>query len=260
MPQAELLRLQRIAVDGLFDLYDHDIRLNLDDRVTILHGPNGVGKTVVLGMIRALLQGQFEYFDRFPFSRFLLEFHDGSTLSLQANGRTANGDAGYVLTLETKGEVKSANVSGMSRADLIASRADYLRPHEELAGTWVDMRDGEELDARDVLSRYSEFASEHRGDEDDMSWFPVFLETFTSSRRNGWCGCARSGVPSLSFPGALQGPRGIRRRREDQPVRGGGRRGRPEDLHETGLCADIRTWEKANGAYPILPEWPAAQQ
>ena len=53
MAQSEFLRLQRIVVDGLFDIYNHDIDLNLDDRVTLLHGPNGVGKTVVLGMINA---------------------------------------------------------------------------------------------------------------------------------------------------------------------------------------------------------------
>jgi len=44
-------RIKRIEVVGLFGLYDHVIDLNLEDRVTILHGPNGVGKTVLLQMI-----------------------------------------------------------------------------------------------------------------------------------------------------------------------------------------------------------------
>ena len=39
MTQSELLRLERVEVDGLFNVYNHYIDLNLDDRVTILHGP-----------------------------------------------------------------------------------------------------------------------------------------------------------------------------------------------------------------------------
>ena len=111
MAQSEFLRLQRIVVNGLFDTYNHDISLNLRDRVTLLHGPNGVGKTVVLGMINALLQGRLEYFQGIPFSRFRLLFHDDSTLELQANDETgSSGDRRYILTL-TKGTTSQ----GMSR-------------------------------------------------------------------------------------------------------------------------------------------------
>ena len=66
------LRLQRIVVDGLFGTYNHDINLNLHDRVTLLHGPNGVGKTVILEMVRALLGGRFDYFRTIPFSPILV--------------------------------------------------------------------------------------------------------------------------------------------------------------------------------------------
>ena len=78
MAESELLRLQRIAVDGLFGTYGHDIQLKLEDRVTLLHGPHGVGKTVVLGMVDALLRRRLGYIRGIPFSRFSLEFRDGS--------------------------------------------------------------------------------------------------------------------------------------------------------------------------------------
>lgn len=46
--ERKLLRIESISVEGLFGLYDHTIPLNLEDRVTIIHGPNGVGKTKIL--------------------------------------------------------------------------------------------------------------------------------------------------------------------------------------------------------------------
>jgi hypothetical protein len=53
----EHLRIERIRIHGLFRQYDHDIPLRLDERVTILHGRNGVGKTIVLSLIDALKKG-----------------------------------------------------------------------------------------------------------------------------------------------------------------------------------------------------------
>jgi predicted ATP-binding protein involved in virulence len=41
-------RLTEFHVEGLFGLYSHKIQLNLKERITIIIGPNGRGKTVCL--------------------------------------------------------------------------------------------------------------------------------------------------------------------------------------------------------------------
>ena len=177
MTRSEFLRLQRIVVEGLFGTYNHNINLNLDDRVTLLHGPNGVGKTVVLGMINALLGERLDYFTRIPFSKFSLLFHDGSTLTLKASNNADANDRQYRLTLTRENTTpRSAPVSLVSRADAVATRLDHLRPHEDIAHSWIDMRNGEVLSASDVLSQYSELvpSSESR-DGEDLSWFGSFL-------------------------------------------------------------------------------------
>lgn len=174
MPESNFLRLQRIVVDGLFSTYNHNINLNLDDRVTLLHGPNGVGKTVILGMINALLRKRLDYFRRIPFSRLLLQFHDGSTLELQRKNESKNKDSRYILNLTRDGTSQSATVSMVFRAAAVAAKIDHLRPHGNIADTWIDMRDGEVLSASVVLSRYGDsLPSEHR-DEVDLSWFRNF--------------------------------------------------------------------------------------
>ena len=177
MTKSRFLRLQRIVVDGLFGTYNHDINLNLNDRVTLLHGPNGVGKTVILEMIRALLEERFDYFSSIPFSQFSLSFHDGSTIELQANDETDTDDRRHVLTLARNGTRKSAAVGHALSASSIAARFEYLRPHGGIAHTWIDMRDGEILSASEVISRYADVLSPHEDrDDEDLDWFSNFLE------------------------------------------------------------------------------------
>jgi predicted ATP-binding protein involved in virulence len=88
MPEA-LLRVAAIEVRGLFGLYDHTIRLNSGERVTILHGPNGVGKTVVLRMLHALLTGKLTIFTKTPFSAFRVEFEGGGRLGIEVRATEA---------------------------------------------------------------------------------------------------------------------------------------------------------------------------
>lgn len=79
----EVLRVKRIKVEGLFGLYNHDIPLNSEERVTILHGPNGVGKTVLLKMIAAVFGGEFNELFSIRFKKFAIEFADGAALAIE---------------------------------------------------------------------------------------------------------------------------------------------------------------------------------
>ena len=79
-PDGELLEIERIELLGLFRQYDHIIPLQREDRVTILHGRNGVGKTVTLSLIAALLEGNWSRLKDIPFDKLRITFTDGSYL------------------------------------------------------------------------------------------------------------------------------------------------------------------------------------
>lgn len=83
MPEQELLRVKSIEVKGLFGRLHHKVNLNLDERVTILHGPNGVGKSALLRMVNALLHGELGHFQYVPFEQFAIERTDDLRLGMK---------------------------------------------------------------------------------------------------------------------------------------------------------------------------------
>jgi len=71
------LRIISITVRNLFGLFDHDILMNLQDRITIIRGPNGIGKTVMLKMVHGLIGLEWTIFRKIPFTKFELNFDNG---------------------------------------------------------------------------------------------------------------------------------------------------------------------------------------
>ena len=75
--------VKEIQVSGLFGTFDHKIPLTHADRITIIHGPNGFGKTMMLKMIAALIDGRTGIFERVPFREFRVVFDNGTIATVR---------------------------------------------------------------------------------------------------------------------------------------------------------------------------------
>lgn len=76
------MMLKNIRVDGLFDRFTHEIPLKLKDRITIIHGPNGFGKTMVLRMIDAFFNQSYLSLAKIPFRELRLDFDNKTVVSV----------------------------------------------------------------------------------------------------------------------------------------------------------------------------------
>jgi len=77
------VRVEGIAVTGLFDQFDHELIFPEGERVTIMIAPNGFGKTMILRMINSIFNQPVRTLARMPFREFRLSLDDGSCLVAQ---------------------------------------------------------------------------------------------------------------------------------------------------------------------------------
>ncbi|MCE5252229.1 AAA family ATPase [bacterium] len=85
------MRIRHISVKNLFGIFNHEIPLNTGERITIIYGPNGFGKTFTLTLVNELFNPGYEDFYRIPFSDVCVDFDDGGMLGLRKR-RNDNGD------------------------------------------------------------------------------------------------------------------------------------------------------------------------
>jgi predicted ATP-binding protein involved in virulence len=79
------MRIKQISVIGLFGIFNHVIPLNMDDRITVIHGPNGFGKTAMLRILNGLFNSRYSELRTIPFSKFCVEFDDDSNIEIIKN-------------------------------------------------------------------------------------------------------------------------------------------------------------------------------
>lgn len=63
--------LKKIKIEGLFNKFNYEIALK-EERITILTGPNGYGKTTILKIIHAFSSKNLAFFFQLPFSEIVL--------------------------------------------------------------------------------------------------------------------------------------------------------------------------------------------
>ena len=72
------MRVKEISVKKLFGVFDHSIPLNMEERITIIHGPNGYGKTIMLRMLDGFFNSRYIAWRTTPFEEFRIDFEDES--------------------------------------------------------------------------------------------------------------------------------------------------------------------------------------
>lgn len=145
------VRVKSIHVKGLFGIYKHDVVLNESERMTVVHGPNGVGKTVLFKLAQDLLAGSGVDLLKYPFDEFRVEFTNDAIVTAKSIEKNSaievsshqNGKS----TPPVKVDEKSFNK--------LAHRLEQRLPIHQIGGDlWFNPETDEKLNSFEVVSLY----------------------------------------------------------------------------------------------------------
>ena len=143
---------RHLAVNGLFGHLNPSVKLRHEERITILTGPNGSGKTHILQLLRHLVQPNISELARLPFRRVALEYQSGKVLEVV---RDPSGPATEIVVTGTlsDGRVLRAgpyvlyadNLEGIALPEWIRRVDDDM---------WVDIRRDVALSREELIQRF----------------------------------------------------------------------------------------------------------
>ncbi len=159
------MKIQKIEVEKLFGEFDYEIPLNEKDRITIIHGPNGSGKTILLTLVNAFLNSDFYKFREIPFKSFKLYFDNQTVFNLYKEDlelkKKGNSDKAISLNLEISepglNEIKiPINLINPEDFSFPLAMINNVIPELEQIdfNTWIFFPTGEKLSLEQVLERF----------------------------------------------------------------------------------------------------------
>jgi energy-coupling factor transporter ATP-binding protein EcfA2 len=154
------MRPTLITVEDLFGLFSHTIPLNQEQRATIIHGPNGVGKTTLLRLTFDLLSRRLEGFRTTTFTHFSVQFDDGSEVAVVRPDGVQDIGAELFLQLSRPGrKAKRFNVSAQrdsaEKRRFPLSILERQLPVQRIGPqTWRDYFTDELLTLGEIAERY----------------------------------------------------------------------------------------------------------
>lgn len=76
------MKITQIFISGLFGVFNHRINLNNNEKITIIHGPNGFGKTAIFRILNAFFNSHYSKLSRIIFDSLYIYFQNGSQLEI----------------------------------------------------------------------------------------------------------------------------------------------------------------------------------
>jgi predicted ATPase len=170
------MRIVRFAVYRLYGIFNHEVDLKLNERVTIIHGPNGYGKTTLLRLVYTICNGSFREVVRTPFQTLIIGFDDGRDLEVE---RSVSADSKLRCRLrlvQGKHILASSDVP-LESADREKAEIQQRFPFLVEIGEdlWEDTNDGEILTTEAIFSRFPS-TRPHKPGLQKIEWFTNLVE------------------------------------------------------------------------------------
>ena len=184
------MRLTQVSVHGLFDRFDHDLVFSYDEPITIMIGPNGIGKTMILRILNGLFNSPLKGLERLPFIDVNLLFDDFSRLAVKrvTTGQSTTGSHDRPI-IELEYTTSGGDIEHITSEDAEFNEDDLPFPVGDIEdlipvldqigpARWRDLSTGAILDLDDVVADFGDQLPSQPGPYgSQFAWFREFRQS-----------------------------------------------------------------------------------
>lgn len=156
------LKISGIFISGLYGIYNHRIEIT-NSGITIIHGPNGVGKTAVLKCIKYFFDKNFVALESIPFKRMDISFHNDTSYSITKSEIVDGNSVTDVAFNQHKFEIATEHNGKKQIINFPVFNDEMLRLADAIAssnrglvkispGVWHDKKNNKIIGASTLLS------------------------------------------------------------------------------------------------------------
>jgi len=152
------MRLVKIELVGLFNLFHHIINLKKDERITILTAPNGYGKTITLKIIYNFFHQDFDFFIELAFRKIILSFDKECSVEIQ---KLHSNQVKFIL--KQSYEIIEHFMYSLEKRKISSNVLDEILPEyisRISSNEWIDKLRGDILSSNEVVTKYREYLPE----------------------------------------------------------------------------------------------------
>ena len=168
------MKINSLKVSGLFGRFNHDLKFRSDERIMIMIGPNGFGKTTILRIIDVLFNQPLLRLASMPFREVSVSFDDGSNLIVKRTPQEENQGEGVpigpqLIFQPSSGEEETFRVKAQidpKELRFPIDAIDDVIPVLARTGSrkWLDQRTGNILSLEDVFTLFGDELARHFGE------------------------------------------------------------------------------------------------
>jgi predicted ATP-binding protein involved in virulence len=156
MENKNLLNVESIKIENLFEIFNYDIQYPKDESVLIITGPNGFGKTQVLNIIYNLFNRKFIFFQKLIFDKITVFLNDNISIEILKT-EILNKKKSQLHIIFKQGDTEIENYLYNSEVD-----NNHLRKFEHILpisriddDSWINHRNEQVLSLEDILEEFS---------------------------------------------------------------------------------------------------------
>ncbi|NCR52516.1 MAG: AAA family ATPase [Microcystis aeruginosa L211-07] len=180
------MRIKQITVKHLFGIFDHTINLNMQERITIIHGKNGFGKTSILRLVNGFFNSKYSEIRAIPFQKFTITFDDKSFVDIlklsTSRNKKSNARPKIIFNFTSSDQKEEPTFSPDSPDGKTISfplgMIDNFIPDLDRVGseTWLYTPTKEILYLEDIYERFGEYLPK-QSQEEYPDWLKKIIDS-----------------------------------------------------------------------------------